>query len=483
MGTAISRRRPPSTPGETPAAEGPCPPGTREPGTPGARPGPAPARVEIRPSVDRPQRPGGRRRSPRGTLTAGNAASPRCQAQCPRRSRSGRRPTDHSAPAGGPGDGDGARRGLRLPRRPPRPARREEPRRPQTRASDPPGDDQGREPAAASRKRARPGDVTASRRRADAAPPAPRTGTTPPPAGQPRGLARRHDRPAPEGFRRPPATVAPRRPPTHTHTATTRQSGQNHLSRPLHLRPDWMPHAPDLPLRTSSPCRYIPVLTNPSPSTGATGPYGEVVLRRRGELSEIIANGCFLMDTSDGRSERLLIDAALRRPHRPARRAPRPHRRPRRRLLPRARRRRPPLGPYHRRRARAGDHRLAPRRDRWRRSPARLSPTPAPRSCTRISSTYVNEPLRPHTTRSVSTSTTAPTGPSPRTTRASTRRPDWPPAQGPLKPGGVLAVWSAQPSPDFEGALRNAGFSGVRTEEIPVARGVPDVVHLAVRPA
>lgn len=41
------------------------------------------------------------------------------------------------------------------------------------------------------------------------------------------------------------------------------------------------------------------------------GPYGEVVLRERGEHFEIIANGCFLMDTSDGRSERLLIDAAL----------------------------------------------------------------------------------------------------------------------------------------------------------------------------
>src|SRR5689334_24507733 len=41
------------------------------------------------------------------------------------------------------------------------------------------------------------------------------------------------------------------------------------------------------------------------------GPYGEVVLRRQGELLQIIANGCFLMDTSDGRSERLLVDAAL----------------------------------------------------------------------------------------------------------------------------------------------------------------------------
>ena len=41
------------------------------------------------------------------------------------------------------------------------------------------------------------------------------------------------------------------------------------------------------------------------------GPYGEVVLRRRGGCFEIIANGCFLMDSSDGRSERLLISAAL----------------------------------------------------------------------------------------------------------------------------------------------------------------------------
>ena len=51
-----------------------------------------------------------------------------------------------------------------------------------------------------------------------------------------------------------------------------------------------------------------------------------------------------------------------------------------------------------------------------------------------------------------------------------------------LKPGGVLAVWSAQPSPEFEETLWNAGFQQVRTEEIPVARGVPDVVHIAVRP-
>jgi spermidine synthase len=41
------------------------------------------------------------------------------------------------------------------------------------------------------------------------------------------------------------------------------------------------------------------------------GPYGEVALRRRGNCFEIIANGCFLMDSSDGRSERLMVSAAL----------------------------------------------------------------------------------------------------------------------------------------------------------------------------
>jgi spermidine synthase len=40
-------------------------------------------------------------------------------------------------------------------------------------------------------------------------------------------------------------------------------------------------------------------------------PRGELVLRRDGEHFEVISNGVFLMDTRDGRSERLLISAAL----------------------------------------------------------------------------------------------------------------------------------------------------------------------------
>lgn len=40
-------------------------------------------------------------------------------------------------------------------------------------------------------------------------------------------------------------------------------------------------------------------------------PRGELALRRRGPQFEIISNGTFLMDTRDGRSERLLVRAAL----------------------------------------------------------------------------------------------------------------------------------------------------------------------------
>jgi spermidine synthase len=40
---------------------------------------------------------------------------------------------------------------------------------------------------------------------------------------------------------------------------------------------------------------------------------GELVLRRAGDRFEVISNGVFLMDTSDGTSERLLVDAAVAR--------------------------------------------------------------------------------------------------------------------------------------------------------------------------
>ncbi|WP_406303080.1 spermidine synthase [Streptomyces sp. NBC_00885] len=211
------------------------------------------------------------------------------------------------------------------------------------------------------------------------------------------------------------------------------------------------------------------------------GPHGEVVLQQRGEHHEIIANGCFLMDTSDGRSERLLVDAAydalatgrtaptlliggLGVGFSLARAAANPHWRR--------------IAVVEREQAIIDWHRSGP--------------------LARISGDALADP------RSVILHTDLVTHLGETTDRYDAlcldidNGPDWTvtddngslysPAglaacQGRLEPGGVLAVWSAKPSPAFEDALRNAGFTGVRTEEIRVARGVPDVVHLAVRPA
>lgn len=212
------------------------------------------------------------------------------------------------------------------------------------------------------------------------------------------------------------------------------------------------------------------------------GPYGEVVLRRRAEHFEIIANGTFLMDTSDGRSERLLVDAAMDALTEEARAgaavligglgvgfslahaAADPHW--------------GRIAVVEREEAIIHWHRRGPL--------AALSGAALADPRTVILHTDLLEYLRT----------------SPDTYDALCldidNGPDWTvtedneslyAAEGlaacaaRLNPGGVLAVWSARPSADFESSLRNAGFSGVRTEEIPVARGVPDVVHLGIRPA
>lgn len=209
------------------------------------------------------------------------------------------------------------------------------------------------------------------------------------------------------------------------------------------------------------------------------GPHGEVVLRRHGPLLQIIANGCFLMDTSDGRSERLLVDAALAalggRPapdvligglgvgfslaHAAA--DPRWGR----------------ITVVERERAVVDWHRGGPL--------AALTGEALADPRTEVVESdlvhYVNETSATFDALCLDID----------------NGPGWTVTEGNeglyapgglascarvLRPGGVLAVWSAQPSPEFEGSLRNVGFRQVRTEEIPVARGVPDVVHLAVRP-
>jgi spermidine synthase len=209
------------------------------------------------------------------------------------------------------------------------------------------------------------------------------------------------------------------------------------------------------------------------------GPYGEVVLRRHGALLQIIANGCFLMDTSDGRSERLLVDAALTALG--ARREPSV-------LIgglgvgfslahaaanPRWGRitvveREPAIVDWHR------DGPLAE-------LTAQALADPRTEVVEADLVTYVNETSATFDALCLDID----------------NGPDWTVTEDNeelyrpaglascarvLTPGGVLAVWSAKPSPEFEGTLWNVGFRQVRTEEIPVARGVPDVVHLGIRP-
>lgn len=209
------------------------------------------------------------------------------------------------------------------------------------------------------------------------------------------------------------------------------------------------------------------------------GPYGEVVLRRHGELLQIIANGCFLMDTSDGRSERLLVDAAYAALDG----------RPQPDVLIGG------LGVGFSLAHAAADPRWGritvverePAIVEWHRSGplSELSAAALADPRTDILKTdlvaFVNETCATFDALCLDIDN----GPdwtvtdsnenlySPAGLASCTRV---------LRPGGVLAVWSAQPSPEFERTLWNAGFQQVRTEEIPVARGVPDVVHLAVRP-
>jgi spermidine synthase len=209
------------------------------------------------------------------------------------------------------------------------------------------------------------------------------------------------------------------------------------------------------------------------------GPHGEVVLRRHGALLQIIANGCFLMDTSDGRSERLLVDAAFNALDG----------RPEPGVLigglgvgfslahAAADRRWGRVTVVERERAIIDWHLDGPLSALS--SQALADPRTHVLEADLVG--YVNETSDTYDALCLDIDN----GPAWTVTDdnhslysaaglASCARV--------LRPGGVLAVWSAQPSPEFEATLRNAGFQQVRTEEVPVARGVPDAVHLAVRP-
>ncbi|MFJ4093506.1 spermidine synthase [Kitasatospora sp. NPDC089913] len=212
------------------------------------------------------------------------------------------------------------------------------------------------------------------------------------------------------------------------------------------------------------------------------GPFGEVALRRRGRDYEIVANGCFLMDTADGRSERLLIGVALEELDRTG-----PVARPS--LLigglgvgfslahaaaePRWGR----IAVVERESAIIDWHRDGPL--------AAFSAGALEDERVEVLHTDLLEYLAgADGARYDALCLDIDNGP------------DWTVTDGNaglygadglavlhhrLEPGGVLAVWSARPSPAFEEELRAAGFRDVVTHEIEVARGVPDAVHLARR--
>ncbi|MGF1429137.1 spermidine synthase [Kitasatospora sp. LaBMicrA B282] len=208
------------------------------------------------------------------------------------------------------------------------------------------------------------------------------------------------------------------------------------------------------------------------------GPYGEVVLRRRGADHEIIANGCFLMDTADGRSERLLVDAALERLT-----ADRPS------VLIGG------LGvgfslAHAAAEPRWGRIAVAEREDAiidWHRTGPLGAITAAALADPRVAVLHTDlvEYLAGTDDRYDALCLDIDNGPDWTVTEANAGL--YGPAgladaRARLNPGGILAVWSAQPSAAFEEALRAAGFTEVQTVEIAVGHGVPDVVHLARLP-
>ncbi|OLZ62689.1 spermidine synthase [Streptomyces sp. IMTB 2501] len=209
------------------------------------------------------------------------------------------------------------------------------------------------------------------------------------------------------------------------------------------------------------------------------GPHGEVVLRRHGELLQIIANGCFLMDTSDGRSERLLVDAAYDAlDGRPAPKV----------LIG-------GLGVGFSLAHAAADPRWGritvverePAVVGWHRDGPLAEVSAGALGDPRTEVVEGDLVAFVHETCDTFDALCLDIDNGPGWTVTDDNHTLYSPAglaacAKVLRPGGVLAVWSAEPSPEFEGTLRNAGFRQVRTEEVPVARGVPDAVHLGVRP-
>jgi spermidine synthase len=205
-----------------------------------------------------------------------------------------------------------------------------------------------------------------------------------------------------------------------------------------------------------------------------TGRCGELVLRRCGEHHEIVANGVFLMDTRGGASERLLVTAAADRMPPPGRM-----------LLG-------GLGVGFSLAAAlthpaVGSVEVVEREAaviRWNRGP--LAPVHGdalrdPRAAVREADLVDRlAGAEPGSLDAICVDTD--------------NGPDWlvDPGNGrlyaetglraaapALSPAGVLAIWSAAPSPVLAARLDSL-FTEVEMLQVPVARGAPDVVLLGI---
>ena len=204
---------------------------------------------------------------------------------------------------------------------------------------------------------------------------------------------------------------------------------------------------------------------------------GELVLRRAGDRLEVISNGVFLMDTSDGRSERLLVRAAVER-----------HPAPRALLIG-------GLGVGFslaeavllRSLQRIVVAEIEPALVEWHR-----------RFFTDLTGAALADPRVEVTIGDVAAALAGSAETYDVICLDTDNGPDWTVTEcnrglyaeeglrstvRALRPGGVLAYWSAHPVDEFESLLREH-LTDVRRHDVPVAldRAAPDVVYVGVRP-
>ncbi|WP_231494120.1 spermidine synthase [Nocardiopsis sp. CNT312] len=215
--------------------------------------------------------------------------------------------------------------------------------------------------------------------------------------------------------------------------------------------------------------------------TGETG--GDLVLRRVGAHYEIYSNGVFLMDTRDGTSERALVRAGL---------AALPRGRSRARVLIGG------LGVGFSARE-ALDHPRVARVDVVELEPAVIAWHDGELG---EAAGYVHRDPRCRVVGADLVAWVERAAAEPEPVRYdllcldTDNGPDWTVVENNarlydaagldrlavlLAPGGLLSFWSANAVPSFEAALRER-FASVEAIEVPVARGVPDMVYLAGRP-